>query len=151
MTIVSVVLHLDLRTVGDMGEITQAPPLFHIPDIDLSLHTLISLLPFSLALAVVGITESLMTATIVDEMTETKSDKNKEVRGQGIANVESGFFGGMAGCAMIGQTVINATSDLAIGQASPLRRDINEARKRGPLAGRGIRIEEHSRVSLAGP
>lgn len=110
MTIVSINLHLDIRTVGDMGEITQTLPFFHIPDLTLSLQALGTILPISLALAIVGMTESLMTATIVDEMTETKSDKNREVRGQGIANVVSGFFGGMAGCAMIGQTVINVKS-----------------------------------------
>lgn len=110
MTIISMTMHLDLRTVGDMGEITQALPFFHLPNIELSLHAIWSILPFSLALAVVGITESLMTATIVDEMTDTKSDKNKEVKGQGIANIVSGLFGGMAGCAMIGQTVINVKS-----------------------------------------
>lgn len=110
MTIISMSLNLDLRTVGDMGKITQELPFFHIPQIDLSLDLVWRMLPFSLALAVVGMTESLMTATIVDEMTETKSDKNKEVKGQGIANVVSGLFGGMAGCAMIGQTVINVKS-----------------------------------------
>lgn len=110
MTIISMSLHLDLRTVGDMGKITQELPFFHIPHIDLSLDLIWRMLPFSLALAVVGMTESLMTATIVDEMTETKSDKNKEVRGQGLANIVSGLFGGMAGCAMIGQTVINVKS-----------------------------------------
>ncbi|WP_091070537.1 SulP family inorganic anion transporter [Paenibacillus sp. NFR01] len=110
MTILSVSLHLDLRTVGDMGRITQQLPFFHLPDIELSLQAIGKILPFSLALAVVGITESLMTATIVDEMTESKSDKNREIRGQGVANVISGLFGGMAGCAMIGQTVINVKS-----------------------------------------
>jgi SulP family sulfate permease len=110
MTVISMTMHLDLRTVGDMGEISQALPFFHIPHIELSLNVIWSMLPFSLALAVVGLTESLMTATIVDEMTDTKSDKNTEVKGQGIANVVSGLFGGMAGCAMIGQTVINIKS-----------------------------------------
>ncbi|MDR6554817.1 SulP family sulfate permease [Paenibacillus qinlingensis] len=110
MTIISMSLHLDLRTVGDMGKITQELPFFHVPQIDFSLEIIWRMLPFSLALAVVGMTESLMTATIVDEMTDTKSDKNKEVKGQGIANVVSGLFGGMAGCAMIGQTVINVKS-----------------------------------------
>jgi SulP family sulfate permease len=110
MTIISMSMHLDLRTVGDMGEITQTLPFFHLPNIELSLHAIWFILPYSLALAVVGITESLMTATIVDEMTETKSDKNKEIRGQGIANMVTGFFGGMAGCAMIGQSVINVKS-----------------------------------------
>ncbi|CAM4030749.1 SulP family inorganic anion transporter [Cohnella lubricantis] len=110
MTALSMLLHLDLRTVGDMGEIKQALPFFHLPDIELSLHAVWTILPFSLALAVVGITESMMTASLVDELTETKSDKNKEIRGQGIANVVSGLFGGMAGCAMIGQTMINVKS-----------------------------------------
>jgi SulP family sulfate permease len=110
MTIIAISMHLDLRTVGDMGEITQTLPFFHIPNIELSLQAVWFVLPYSLALAVVGITESLMTATIIDEMTETKSDKNKEVRGQGIANMVTGFFGGMAGCAMIGQSVINVKS-----------------------------------------
>lgn len=110
MTIASITMNLDLRTVGDMGEITQQLPFFHVPDIAVTLDAFWSILPISLALAVVGLTESLMTATIVDEMTETKSDKNREVKGQGIANVVSGFFGGMAGCAMIGQTVINVKS-----------------------------------------
>jgi len=110
MTALSIGFHWDLRTVGDMGEITQSLPFFHIPDIQVTLSAFWSILPFSLALAVVGITESLLTATIADEMTDTKSDKNKEVRGQGLANIVSGFFGGMAGCAMIGQTVINVKS-----------------------------------------
>lgn len=110
MTLLSMTLHLDLRTVGDMGEIKQGLPFFHIPQIVLSMQAIWRIFPFSLALAIVGLTESLMTATIVDEMTDTKSDKNKEVRGQGIANMVAGFFGGMAGCAMIGQTVINVKS-----------------------------------------
>ncbi|SFM02694.1 sulfate permease, SulP family [Paenibacillus sp. 1_12] len=110
MTIAAIVLKLDIRTVGDMGEIRQALPLLHIPQISWSWHTLLILLPYSLALAIVGLTESLLTATIVDEMTETGSDKNREVRGQGIANMINGLFGGMAGCAMIGQTVINIKS-----------------------------------------
>jgi SulP family sulfate permease len=110
MTVLSVVFHLDIRTVGDMGDIRQALPFFHLPDVPLSVDMLWVILPYSLALAVVGITESLLTATIVDEMTESRSDKNKEVRGQGLANMITGFFGGMAGCAMIGQTVINVKS-----------------------------------------
>jgi SulP family sulfate permease len=110
MTILSINLHLDVRTVGDMGEITQSLPFFHVPELTLTLQAMVVIFPISLALAIVGITESLMTATIVDEMTETKSDKNKEMRGQGISNIVSGFFGGMAGCAMIGQTVINVKS-----------------------------------------
>ncbi|GMK38802.1 sodium-independent anion transporter [Paenibacillus sp. CCS19] len=110
MTAVSISMHLDLRTVGDMGAITQTMPFFHLPDMSLTLHAFGVILPYSLALAVVGITESLMTATIVDSMTDTKSNKHTEVKGQGIANIVSGLFGGMAGCAMIGQTVINVKS-----------------------------------------
>ncbi|NHN33224.1 SulP family inorganic anion transporter [Paenibacillus sp. S3N08] len=101
---------IQLKTVGDMGQITQSLPFFHLPGIEYSWATLWIILPTSLTLAVVGILESMLTATIVDEMTETKSDKNKEIRGQGIANTITGFFGGMAGCAMIGQSVINVKS-----------------------------------------
>ncbi|WP_267904264.1 SulP family inorganic anion transporter [Risungbinella massiliensis] len=110
MTAVSIVFHLDIRTVGDMGEIKQALPIFHLPNIPLNLETLTIIFPYSFTLAIVGILESLMTATIVDEATDTKSNKNQEVKGQGIANVVAGFFGGMAGCAMIGQSVINTKS-----------------------------------------
>ncbi|WP_139492019.1 SulP family inorganic anion transporter [Brevibacillus dissolubilis] len=110
MTVLSITMGLDVRTVGDMGQITSALPLFHIPIVELSLNTLWIILPYSFALAIVGILESLLTATIVDEMTDTKSSKNREVKGQGIANIVTGFFGGMAGCAMIGQSVINVKS-----------------------------------------
>ncbi|WP_218095163.1 SulP family inorganic anion transporter [Paenibacillus solanacearum] len=110
MTTVSMLMGLDLKTVGDMGSITSALPIFHLPGAPFSLDTLMIVLPYSIGLAFVGIIESLLTATIVDEFTETKSDKNKEIRGQGIANFVTGFFGGMAGCAMIGQSVINVKS-----------------------------------------
>ncbi|MBM7703156.1 SulP family inorganic anion transporter [Metabacillus iocasae] len=110
MTAVAIFGGLDLKTVGDMGAITRSLPVFHIPMVELSLETLMIILPYSLPLAIVGLLESLLTATIVDEATETKSDKNKEARGQGIANIVTGFFGGMAGCAMIGQSVINVKS-----------------------------------------
>ncbi|GAA4721893.1 SulP family inorganic anion transporter [Brevibacillus fulvus] len=110
MTIITVAAGIDVKTVGDMGEITRSLPFFHIPQIEWSFSTLLILLPYSLPLALVGIMESLMTATIIDEFTDTKSDKNQEVRGQGIANFVTGFFGGMAGCAMIGQSVINVKS-----------------------------------------
>jgi SulP family sulfate permease len=110
MSMVAIAFHLDLRTVGDMGEIKQALPLFHIPHIPLTWEMFTMILPYSFTLALVGILESLMTATILDEMTETKSEKNQEVKGQGIANIVTGFFGGMAGCAMIGQSVINVKS-----------------------------------------
>lgn len=110
ITVIVILSDFNLSTVGDMGNITQQLPFFHLPGIELSLETLWIILPTSITLAIVGILESLLTATIVDEMTETKSDKNKEIRGQGIANTITGFFGGMAGCAMIGQSVINVKS-----------------------------------------
>lgn len=110
MTVISMIAGWDLRTVGDMGQITRALPLFHLPVVPLTLETLLIILPYSLPLALVGILESLMTASILDEMTDTSSNKHTEVKGQGIANVITGFFGGMAGCAMIGQSVINVKS-----------------------------------------
>lgn len=100
----------EVRTVGDMGAITRALPSFSIPDIPLSFETLRIIMPYSLALALVGLLESLLTATIVDDMTDSDSNKNRECRGQGISNIAAGFFGGMAGCAMIGQSVINVKS-----------------------------------------
>ncbi|OEH93153.1 SulP family inorganic anion transporter [Bacillus solimangrovi] len=110
MTIVAITLGLDLKTVGDMGNITQSLPVFQLPMVPLNIETLMIILPYSFPLALVGILESLLTATIVDEMTDTKSNKNTEMKGQGIANIITGFFGGMAGCAMIGQSVINVKS-----------------------------------------
>lgn len=110
MTIITALLNLDVKTVGDMGNLTSTLPMFHLPNIDWSLNTLMILLPYSFTMALVGLLESLLTATIVDEMTETKSSKNREVRGQGIANFVNGLFGGMGGCAMIGQSVINVKS-----------------------------------------
>ncbi|MGD6965607.1 SulP family inorganic anion transporter [Rossellomorea vietnamensis] len=110
ITALAIFLNIGVRTVGDMGTITQSLPEFFFPDIPVSLETLIIIFPYSLALAVVGLLESLLTATIVDDMTATESDKNVESRGQGIANIITGFFGGMAGCAMIGQSVINVKS-----------------------------------------
>ncbi|MBA2665247.1 MAG: SulP family inorganic anion transporter [Bradymonadaceae bacterium] len=110
ITALSLFMGFNLQTVGDMGPITRAFPLFALPNIEISLATLMIILPYSLTLALVGMLESLLTATIVDEMTDTKSNKNTELRGQGIANIVSGFFGGMAGCAMIGQSVINVKS-----------------------------------------
>lgn len=101
---------IDVKTVGDMGAISNSLPVFHLPQVPFTLETLWIVLPYSFSLALVGIMESLLTATIVDEMTDTTSDKNREVKGQGIANVVTGFFGGMAGCAMIGQSVINVKS-----------------------------------------
>ncbi|WP_425432130.1 SulP family inorganic anion transporter [Halobacillus hunanensis] len=110
MTIITVAGGLSLKTVGDMGELSSTLPIFLIPDIPLTFETLQIIFPISLALAFVGLLESLLTSQIVDDMTDTVGDKNKEARGQGIANITSGFFGGMAGCAMIGQSVINVSS-----------------------------------------
>ncbi|PFA67696.1 sodium-independent anion transporter [Bacillus sp. AFS015802] len=110
VTVFAVLTGSGVRTVGDMGELTQTLPLFLIPDIPLTFETLQIIFPYSLSIAIVGLVESLLTASIVDDMTDTASDKNKEARGQGMANIVSGFFGGMAGCAMIGQSVINVKS-----------------------------------------
>jgi SulP family sulfate permease len=103
-------LNLDGRTVGDMGELPSTLPIFLLPDIPPTFETLAIILPYALAIAAVGLLESLMTAQIVDELTDTNSDKNRECIGQGVANVATGFIGGMAGCAMIGQSVINVKS-----------------------------------------
>ncbi|MEA2525324.1 MAG: sulfate permease, SulP family [Thermomicrobiales bacterium] len=110
LTIVSVALGLDLRTVKDMGELPTSLPMFLIPNIPFNLETLGIILPYAVPLAVVGLLESLLTASIVDDLTDTKSDKSRECAGQGIANIATGFLGGMAGCAMIGQSVINVKS-----------------------------------------
>lgn len=110
LTAVSLLLDLDIRTVGDMGALPDSLPIFLIPDIPFNFQTLAIIFPYSLTMMVVGLLESLMTATIVDEMTDTKSDKNRECVGQGVANIATGFIGGMAGCAMIGQSVINIKS-----------------------------------------
>ncbi|MDP2253377.1 MAG: SulP family inorganic anion transporter, partial [Thiobacillus sp.] len=101
---------LDIRTVGDMGELPDTLPIFLWPEVPLTFETLAIIFPYSASLAVVGLLESLMTATIVDDLTDTTSDKNRECKGQGIANIASGLVGGMAGCAMIGQSVINVKS-----------------------------------------
>ena len=103
-------LGVDIRTVGDLGDLPDSLPFFLWPEVPLNLETFWIVLPYSASLAVVGLLESLMTATIVDDFTDTESDKNRECRGQGISNIVSGFFGGMAGCAMIGQSVINVKS-----------------------------------------
>jgi len=110
LTVVAMTLGLDIRTVGDMGELPDSLPIFLIPDIPLTFETLRIILPYSLTLMIVGLLESLLTATIIDDLTDTKSDKNRECVGQGVANIASGFIGGMAGCAMIGQSVINIKS-----------------------------------------
>ena len=100
----------DVRTVGDMGALPDTLPVFLIPDVPLNLETLAIIFPFSLAVAVVGLLESLMTQNLVDELTDTTSDRDQECIGQGLANTATGFIGGMAGCAMIGQSMINVKS-----------------------------------------
>ncbi|WP_026828776.1 SulP family inorganic anion transporter [Exiguobacterium artemiae] len=110
MTVLTVAFSLDTRIIGDMGQISASLPSFFLPNVPFSLETLQIIFPYALSLAFVGLIESLLTARIVDEMTGTTSDKATESRGQGIANIVAGFFGGMPGCAMIGQSVINVTS-----------------------------------------
>ncbi|WP_349256241.1 SulP family inorganic anion transporter [Banduia mediterranea] len=110
LTAVSMLLGLDIHTVGDMGELPDSLPVFLLPDVPLTLETLSIILPYSATLAVVGLLESMMTASIVDDFTDTNSNKNRECAGQGVANIASGLLGGMAGCAMIGQSVINVKS-----------------------------------------
>ncbi len=110
LTAVVMVMGWDVRTVGDMGALPDTLPVFLIPDIPLNFETLTIILPYAAAVAVVGLLESLMTENIVDDLTDTKSDRNQECIGQGLANTATGFIGGMAGCAMIGQSIINIKS-----------------------------------------
>ncbi|WP_217511054.1 SulP family inorganic anion transporter [Vibrio metschnikovii] len=110
LTIIAISFGIDIRTVGDMGDLPDTLPIFLWPDVPLNLDTLLIILPYSAGLAVVGLLESMMTATIVDDLTDTDSDKNRECKGQGVANIATGFLGGMAGCAMIGQSIINVKS-----------------------------------------
>ena len=110
LTSLSIAMGLEIRTVGDMGKLPDSLPSFLIPNVPFSLDTLKVILPYSLTLMVVGLLESLMTANIVDDLTDTKSDKDRECVGQGVANIATGFIGGMVGCAMIGQSVINVKS-----------------------------------------
>ena len=110
LTALTLTFGWDVRTVGDIGALPDTLPVFLIPDIPPTLETLGIILPYSVAVAVVGLLESLMTQTIVDDLTDTRSDRNQECIGQGIANTATGFIGGMAGCAMIGQSIINVKS-----------------------------------------
>ncbi|RLA51739.1 MAG: sodium-independent anion transporter [Gammaproteobacteria bacterium] len=110
LTALSIAIGLDIRTVGDMGQLPDTLPIFLWPDVPLNLETLIIVFPYAIALALVGLLESMMTATIIDDLTDTSSDKNRECKGQGFANIGAGLMGGMAGCAMIGQSVINVKS-----------------------------------------
>jgi SulP family sulfate permease len=107
LTIAALVLGMDIPTVSDQGELPKSLPTFFIPDVPFSLETLQIIFPYAFAMALVGLLESLMTAKLVDDITDTHSDKTREGWGQGVANLVSGLFGGMGGCAMIGQTMIN--------------------------------------------
>jgi SulP family sulfate permease len=119
VTAVAAVFGIDVRTVADLGELPSALPSFALPDVPFTLETLRILMPVALTLAAVGLLESLLTAQILDDMTDTPSNKNRECAGQGIANMASALFGGMGGCAMIGQSVINVSSG-ARGRLSTL-------------------------------
>lgn len=110
MTVVAMAAQLPIRRVGDIGQITRNLPTFHLPQVSLSWETLTIILPYATALAIVGLLESLLTAALLDEMTDTRSSKNREARGQGIANMVTGLLGGMAGCGMVGQSIINVRS-----------------------------------------
>jgi SulP family sulfate permease len=110
LTVVAIIWQIDIRTVGHMGDLPDTLPIFLWPEVPLNLATLWIILPYAVGLAAVGLLESLMTATIVDDLTDTNSDKNRECKGQGIANIGAGLMGGMAGCAMIGQSIINIKS-----------------------------------------
>ena len=107
LTIATVVLGLNVPDVGDQGELPRGLPTLGLPDVPLNFDTLRIIAPFALAIALVGLMESLMTAKLVDDITDTHSSKTRESWGQGVANIVTGFFGGMGGCAMIGQTMIN--------------------------------------------
>jgi SulP family sulfate permease len=110
LTIFSIATGLDIPTVGDMGTLPNTLPSFVLPIVPLEFKTLEIILPYALALSLVGLLESFLTANVIDDLTDTSSDKNQEAVGQGVANIVAGFFGGMAGCAMIGQSMINIGS-----------------------------------------
>ncbi|WP_338452760.1 SulP family inorganic anion transporter [Niallia oryzisoli] len=110
ISIIAIYTGSGVKTIGDMGSISNTLPNFLFPDVPFNLETFRIIFPYALSLALVGLIESLLTAQIVDDMTDTTSNKNVECRGQGMANIVNGFFGGMAGCAMIGQSVINTKS-----------------------------------------
>lgn len=107
LTVVTVVAAITVPTVGDEGELPESLPSLLLPDVPLTLDTLRIIAPYAVTMAVVGLLESLLTAKLVDDITDTHSDKTREAWGQGVANVVTGFFGGMGGCAVIGQTMMN--------------------------------------------
>ena len=110
LTVVTVAAGIAVPTVGDKGELPSSLPVPGLPDVPFTMDTLTTVAPYALAMALVGLMESLMTAKLVDDITDTHSSKTRESVGQGVANIVTGFFGGMGGCAMIGQTVINLSS-----------------------------------------
>lgn len=110
LSALALLLGADMRTVSDLGQFPDTLPIFLLPEIPLNLETLQIILPYSFTLATVGLLESMMTTTVIDEVTGTEGDRHQECRGQGMANIVSGFMGGMAGCAMIGQSIINVSS-----------------------------------------
>ncbi|AHF01198.1 sulfate transporter [Thiomicrospira aerophila AL3] len=110
LTAIVLAMGIDVRTIGDLGELPDSLPVFLLPDVPFNLETLWIILPYAVAIALVGLLESLLTAQVLDEMTDTDSDKARECKGQGVANIASNLTGGMAGCAMIGQSVINIKS-----------------------------------------
>jgi SulP family sulfate permease len=116
LTAISIYFGIDVRTVGDMGDLPSTLPVFLLPDIPLSLETLQIILPYAATLMVVGLLESLMTATIVDDLTDTPSNKSRECVGQGIANIASGFLGGMAASTPLSRTIRSCSV------SSPIRR-----------------------------
>ncbi len=120
LTPVVVLAAWNVPNVADMGELPESLPELFIPDVPLTLETLQIIAPYALGVAVVGLMESLMTAKLVDDITDVHSDKTRESWGQGIANIASGFFGGMGGCAMIGQTMINVRQSGARTRLSTL-------------------------------
>lgn len=110
LSLLAILLGGDMRTVSDLGQFPDTLPIFLIPEIPLNLETLAIIFPYSITLATVGLLETMMTSTVINEVTGTEGDRHQECRGQGLANIVSGFMGGMAGCAMIGQSIINVSS-----------------------------------------
>ena len=107
ITLIATIFKMDIKVLGDMGRITNSLPRFLMPSVPFTFETLKIIFPYALSLSIVGIVESLLTAQLLDEMTDTPSDKNRECLGQGLGNVVVGFFGGIAGCGMIGQSILN--------------------------------------------
>ena len=110
LSCLALLLGSNMRTVSDLGQLPDTLPIFLIPNIPFNIETLTIIFPYSMTLATVGLLETMMTTTVINEITHTEADRHQECRGQGMANIVSGFMGGMAGCAMIGQSIINVTS-----------------------------------------